>query len=223
MPSVDITSIGQFLQDSIVIVAICLASAVAGAIALLVVASYQIAELDVPPDADFFGTLQAIPITVPLALDLLDMAFDIFSAPISWIVLEMLGLQKLQTITIFESLIPGTQLIPTMSAAWVISRIMKKRQSEARTSLHQYQISSRAERLARLQGRRTDLADQYRRKSLGSGLSDDNVLEGEIVDDDDYYDKQAARYEKEYRREEDIDAPIDYFDADGEDYDEEEF
>lgn len=214
----DITSIGQFLQDSIVIIAICLASAVAGAIALLVLASYQIADIDVPQDADFFGTLQAIPITVPLALDLLDMAFDIFSAPISWIILEMLGLQKLQAITIFEGLIPGTQLIPTMSAAWVIARIMKKRQSEARTSLHEYQVTSRAERYAQLRGRREDLADQYRRKSLTSGLADE-VVEGEVMSDD-YYDTQKARYEREYYREEDLDAPLDYFDEDGEDFDE---
>lgn len=213
----DITSIGQFLQDSIVIIAICLASAVAGAIALLVVASAQIAEIEIPPDADFFGTLQAIPITVPLALDLLDGAFDIFSAPISWIILEMLGLQKLQAITIFEGLIPGTQLIPTMSAAWLIARIMKKRQSQARTSLNDYQIASRAERYAQLRGRREDLAEQYRRKSLGSGLPPDNVVEGEIVDDD-YYDEQVARYEREYRREEDMDAPLDFFDSeDGDD------
>jgi hypothetical protein len=216
--SVDITSIGQFLQDSIVIIAICLASAVAGAIALLVVASAQIAEIEIPENADFFGTLQAIPITIPLALDLLDGAFDIFSAPISWIILEMLGLQKLQAITIFEGLIPGTQLIPTMSAAWVISRIMKKRQSQARTSLNEYQIASRAERYAQLRGRREDLADQYRRKSLGSGLSPDNVIEGEVVDDD-YYDEQDARYEREYRREEDVDAPLEYFDdEDGDDF-----
>jgi len=95
----------------------CIAMALVGAIALLVVAARQVAQIEVPEDADFFETLQLIPITVPLALDLLDMAFDVFSAPISWIILEMLGLRALQMITVFEGLIPGTQIIPTLTAA----------------------------------------------------------------------------------------------------------
>jgi len=215
---VDVTTIGQFLQDSILVIAICLASAAAGAIALLIVAAHQIAEIEVPQNADFFGTLQAVPITVPLALDLLDMAFDIFAAPIAWIILELLGLQALQAITVFEGLIPGTQLIPTMTGAWVIAKIMEKRQqdSELRGALQDYQLNSRAERYRRLRGQRPDLADQYRQRSLPAPGGSDNVIEGEYVEEDDDYEREFRRREQEFRYEEDLDAPLDFMDEDGE-------
>lgn len=214
----DITTIGQFLQDSILVIAICVAAAAAGAIALLVVAAHQIADIEIPQDADFFCTLQAVPITVPLALDLLDMAFDIFAAPIAWIILELLGLQALQAITIFEGLIPGTQLIPTMTGAWVIAKIMAKRKqdSELRGALQDYQLSSRAERYRRLRGQRPDLADQYRRRSLPAPGGTNDVIEGEYIEEDDEIARDYRRQEREYRYEEDMDAPLDFMDEDGE-------
>ena len=45
----------------------------AGSIASLVLAAQSIRDLEIPPDADFFETMQAIPITIPIALDLLDL------------------------------------------------------------------------------------------------------------------------------------------------------
>lgn len=166
---------------------ICAAGALAGAVALLVVASKQIADIEIPEGADFFETLQHLPITVPLALDLLDMAFDVFAAPISWVILELLGLQALQMITLFEGLIPGTQLIPTMTIAWVIARMMKKKpKSELQRSLHEYQLEQR------IQARRRQL-QSYRRDALpapdlstprSSSSSDQDVVEGEYFEED---------------------------------------
>jgi len=170
------------LRDALLAFGICAAIALVGAIALLVVAVRQIARLDIPEDADFFETLQLVPITVPIALDLLDMAFDVFSAPISWVVLELLGLRALQMITLFEGLIPGTQIIPTMTIAWFIARAMKsrKRQSRLREALREYQLSGGGA-YGRL-GDGRPLAERYKQRALLA--PPDNTIEGEYFEED---------------------------------------
>ncbi len=172
--------------EILTIFGICAASSLALAIGLLVIAARQIANLEVPPDADFFETLQSIPITVPLALDLLDMAFDVFAAPISWIILELLGLSALQMVTVFEGLIPGTQLIPTLTAAWVISRLMKKkdRQSPVRDALHEYQRRQLSSRRLRS----SPALPESRRRRLPPGSIAGDVIEGEYTSRDRYAD-----------------------------------
>src|SRR5687767_1261253 len=96
----------EFLRNSILIIILVMVALIAGAVALLVMAAQQIRDLDIPPEADFFETMQIIPITVPIALDMLDLALDFLSAPFSWILLEMLGLGSLKMITLVESVIP---------------------------------------------------------------------------------------------------------------------
>jgi hypothetical protein len=181
------------LRDLLLVVGIVIVAALIGAVALLIMAARQIADLDIPPDADFFETMQHVPITVPLALDLLDMAFDIFAAPIAWVILEMLGLQALQLITVFEGLIPGTQLIPTLTAAWVISRMMKdKRRTPMRNALHEYQLESQRSRYDQLRGGRASAGDRYRRLVLPESSGSD-VVEGEYYEDgedgDEYFEE----------------------------------
>ncbi len=159
------------LRDALVVFGICAAAAIAGAVALLFMAAQQVRDLNIPPDADFFEVMQVIPITIPIALDLLDGALDVFSAPISWMILEMMGLGSLKMITLVESLIPGTQLIPTLTIAWVIGRyFVKDRQSPIRDAMRQVQGAT--------QGRYPELnrsggsgsrADYYRDLALGSG------------------------------------------------------
>lgn len=166
--------------DVVAAFGVCAAAALIGAIALLISAARQIMEVDVPEDADFFETLQVVPIAVPLALDLLDFAFDIFAAPISWFVLEMLGLRALQMITIFEGLIPGTQLIPTMTVAWLLARAAGRRQGREPSTL---QVAMRAEQQRRDQlyrGSAHALADGYRRRPLLT----DEVVEGELIEEE---------------------------------------
>ena len=63
------------------------------------------------------------PPIVVILLDLLDMSLDFLSAPIAWTLLGHLGLSPLRGVTVVESLIPGTQLLPTMTASWIISRL----------------------------------------------------------------------------------------------------
>ena len=90
---------------------------------LMLWALWQVRRIKLPPNADFLTTLRATPLVVVLMLDLLDLSLDFLSAPIAWVVLSRLGLQGLRGVTVVESLIPGTQLIPTMTLAWIIARL----------------------------------------------------------------------------------------------------
>jgi len=170
------------LRDALIVVAVCAAAAIAAAVALLFMAAQQVRDLQIPPDADFFEVMQVIPITVPIALDLLDGALDVFSAPISWIILEMMGLGSLKMITLVESLIPGTQLIPTLTIAWVIGRyFVKDRQSPFRDAMRQVQgaTEGRYPELDRSSGSR---ADYYRDMALGAGKRTGTVRGQVLVD-----------------------------------------
>jgi hypothetical protein len=84
---------------------------------------WRVRRIQLPEGAGFFTTLRATPLIVVIVLDLLDMSLDFLSAPIAWTLLSHLGLSPLIGVTVVESLIPGTQLLPTMSILWVISRI----------------------------------------------------------------------------------------------------
>jgi hypothetical protein len=84
---------------------------------------WQVRRINLPPDADFLTALRATPFVVVVLLDLLDLSLDFLSAPIAWVLLSKLGLQALRGATVIESLIPGTQLLPTMTAAWIIARV----------------------------------------------------------------------------------------------------
>ena len=83
----------------------------------------RIRRINLPPDADPVTALLATPFVVVLVLDLLDFSLDFLSAPFSWTILSYLGLKPLRGVTVIESLIPGTQLIPTMTLAWIFVRI----------------------------------------------------------------------------------------------------
>jgi hypothetical protein len=88
---------------------------------------WRVRRINLPPDADFFVALRATPFVVVLLLDLLDFSLDIFSAPFAWVLLTRLGLAPLRTVTVIEDLIPGTQIIPTMTIAWVLARVVRTR------------------------------------------------------------------------------------------------
>ena len=84
---------------------------------------WRVRRIQLPEEAGFFTALRATPLIVVILLDLLDMSLDFLSAPIAWTLLSYLGLSPLIGVTVVESLIPGTQLLPTMSILWIISRI----------------------------------------------------------------------------------------------------
>lgn len=84
---------------------------------------WRVRRIYLPAGTEFFAALRATPLSVVILLDLLDLTLDFFSAPISWVLLGRLGLEPLRTVTMIESLIPGTELLPTMTIAWVIARL----------------------------------------------------------------------------------------------------
>lgn len=84
---------------------------------------WRVRKIQLPPNADAMTALRMTPLAVVILLDLLDMSLDFLSAPFSWVLLGYLGLKPLRGVTVAESLIPGTQFLPTMTTAWVIARL----------------------------------------------------------------------------------------------------
>lgn len=84
----------------------------------------SITRLQVPREAGFFSTMRYVPLTLVVLLDLLDFGLDIFAAPVSWLVLDRLGLKGLRNKAALEALIPFTQTIPTFTLSWVAARYL---------------------------------------------------------------------------------------------------
>ena len=113
------TDLTQLLYGFVVIMGIALVLAML----LLIWIVWRVRRIKLPADADFFTALQATPFVVVLVLDLLDLSLDFLSMPIAWALLSYLGLKPLRNVTMVETLIPGTQMLPTMTVAWVIARL----------------------------------------------------------------------------------------------------
>ncbi|HKV12405.1 MAG TPA: hypothetical protein VJ725_29950 [Thermoanaerobaculia bacterium] len=78
----------------------------------------------VPQDADFFTTLRAVPLSLVVGLDLLDLGLDVLSTPIIWVILSRFRLQALRNVASIEALIPFTAPIPTLTIAWFAARAL---------------------------------------------------------------------------------------------------
>jgi hypothetical protein len=88
-------------------------------LALLAWVLWRVRKVQLPAGSDTLTALRMTPLAVVVLL-------DIFSAPISWTLLGYLGLRPLRGVTVIEGLIPGTQLLPTMTAAWLIARLLPR-------------------------------------------------------------------------------------------------
>lgn len=86
---------------------------------------WRVRRIRLPADADFVTALRQTPFVVVLLLDALDLSLDFLSVPIAWTLLGRLGLTPLRGVTIVEELIPGTQLVPTMTIAWIFVRLRR--------------------------------------------------------------------------------------------------
>jgi hypothetical protein len=115
------------LREFVIIVALVLAAAAALGAALIGwgLGKLRQKKLRVPPGADFFTTVRAVPLPLLIGLDLLDLGLDVFSAPIIWFVLNRLKLQKLRNVATFEALIPFTNVIPTLTVAWLLAHLFQ--------------------------------------------------------------------------------------------------
>jgi hypothetical protein len=90
---------------------------------LLVYAYRTVRHLDIPPDAGLADTLHVTPFLVVVGIDLLDLTLDVLAAPAAWIILDRLGLKALRNVATLEAIIPGTQIIPTLTLAWIVVRV----------------------------------------------------------------------------------------------------
>jgi hypothetical protein len=77
----------------------------------------------VPPDADFFTAVRAVPLSLVVGLDLLDLGLNVFSAPLIWLILNRYGLQALRNVATVEALIPITGPVPTLTLSWLAARL----------------------------------------------------------------------------------------------------
>jgi hypothetical protein len=96
-------------------------------IILMIFVVWRIKKIEIPPDANFFDALRYTPLIIVITLDVLDFAFDFLSAPIGWGLLTFLGLDPLRGVAAIEAVIPGTQLIPLMTLAWIFVRFADRR------------------------------------------------------------------------------------------------
>ena len=106
-----------------IVLALMGASIVVALVGLLVLVRH-IRRLRIPYDADYFTTMRYVPLALVVLLDLLDFGLDIFSAPISWLILNRMGLPNLGNKAAIEALIPFTQPIPTFTVSWLAARLL---------------------------------------------------------------------------------------------------
>ena len=71
----------------------------------------------------FWQTLREVPFGLVVLLDLLDLALDVFSAPLIWLLLRRLGLSALRDVATVEALIPITGPLPLMTISWILARL----------------------------------------------------------------------------------------------------
>lgn len=108
----------EFIRNIGVVVFVVFAVGVVLGVLSFLYLLYGLKRLNIPPDATFSETLRLVPLSVVLAIDLLDFGLDILAAPVSWLVLDRLGLRALRNVATVEALIPGTQIIPTLTLCW---------------------------------------------------------------------------------------------------------
>ena len=92
---------------------------------ILAVAIRKLRRIRLPSNADFFTAVRAVPLSLVIGIDLLDLALESFSTPIIWFILNRTGLQALRNVASFEALIPFSGPIPTLTIAWIAARAFK--------------------------------------------------------------------------------------------------
>ncbi len=98
-------------------------------LALLLYVLWRVRRINLPTNADFVVALRATPLSVVLLLDALDWSLDVFSAPITWVILGRLGLAPLRGVAVIKDLIPFTNFVPAMTIAWLGVRVLGLGQS----------------------------------------------------------------------------------------------
>lgn len=111
------------LQTVLKILALVALTSLVLAGVILAGAIRKLRRIRLPENADFFTAARAVPLSLMVGLDLLDLGLDIFATPIIWFILNRSGLQALRNVATFEALIPFSGPIPTMTLAWIAARV----------------------------------------------------------------------------------------------------
>jgi hypothetical protein len=104
-----------------VIALVALVLAAAG----LALAWRRLRRMRFPRDADFFTTVRAVPLSLVVGLDLLDLALDVLSGPIVWVFLDRLGLRALRNVATYKALVPVANVVPLLTLSWIAARLFQ--------------------------------------------------------------------------------------------------
>lgn len=113
------------LRELTIAAAIAVLLVVALAAAALVLAYRKLRHIRIAGDSDFFTTVRAVPLALVVGLDLLDLGLDVFSTPITWLLLDRLGLKALRNVATVKAAIPLGDMIPALTLAWLAARFLK--------------------------------------------------------------------------------------------------
>jgi len=89
---------------------------------ILAVAFRRLRRIRLPPNPDFFTTVRAVPLSLVVGLDLLDLALDSLSSPIIWFLLRRANLESLRRVATVEAILPFMGPVPTLTLAWLAAR-----------------------------------------------------------------------------------------------------
>ncbi|HVT19675.1 MAG TPA: hypothetical protein VHQ90_26260 [Thermoanaerobaculia bacterium] len=112
------------LRTFLEILAAVVILALAAAVTLLAYAYRRLRRIRLAADADFFTTMRAVPLSLVVGLDLLDLGLDVFSTPITWVLLDRLGLKSLRNVASLKAMIPIADMIPALTIAWLAARFL---------------------------------------------------------------------------------------------------
>jgi hypothetical protein len=113
------------LRNFIAAVAVVILVVLALAAAAIYVAYRKLRRIRIAADSDFFTTIRAVPLSLVIGLDLLDLGLDVFSTPITWMLLDRLGLKSLRNIATVKAVVPVLDMIPALTLAWLAARYLK--------------------------------------------------------------------------------------------------
>lgn len=113
----------EFLRDLGIYLLTAMSVSLVIAIILFFLVVRRLRGMNIPSDASFSETLLYAPFLLVVFIDLLDFALDILAAPFTWVILDRLGLKALRNVSALEALLPFTQVIPTLTLAWIGVRI----------------------------------------------------------------------------------------------------
>ncbi|MDP9121168.1 MAG: hypothetical protein M3O15_07340 [Acidobacteriota bacterium] len=95
------------------------------AAAALYLAYRRLRHIRLAPTADFLTTVRAVPLSLVIGLDLLDIGLDVFSTPLTWFILNRLGLKSLRNVATLKAVVPLADMLPLLTLTWIAARYWK--------------------------------------------------------------------------------------------------